>query len=56
MNPKLRKVESAAIANQKLAFGMRYDGTYIEQITDNQWEDGTPAWQPTGVQQNALQR
>ena len=27
-------------------FVMRYDGTHIEQITDNQWEDGTPAWQP----------
>lgn len=27
-------------------FVMRYDGTSIEQITDNQWEDGTPAWQP----------
>lgn len=30
-------------------FVMRYDGTHIEQITDNQWEDGTPAWQPNGV-------
>src|SRR5215471_12190029 len=28
-------------------FVMRYDGTHIEQITDNQWEEGTPAWQPT---------
>jgi hypothetical protein len=28
-------------------FVMRYDGTHIEQLTDNQWEDGTPAWQPT---------
>jgi Tol biopolymer transport system component len=28
-------------------FVMRYDGTAVEQITDNQWEDGTPAWQPT---------
>ena len=27
-------------------FVMRYDGTHVEQITDNQWEDGTPAWQP----------
>jgi len=27
-------------------FVMRYDGTHIEQITDNQWEEGTPAWQP----------
>jgi len=27
-------------------FVMKYDGTNVEQITDNQWEDGTPAWQP----------
>jgi hypothetical protein len=25
---------------------MRYDGTHIEQLTDNQWEEGGPAWQP----------
>jgi Tol biopolymer transport system component len=28
-------------------FVMRYDGTNVEQLTDNQWEDGTPAWQPS---------
>jgi Tol biopolymer transport system component len=28
-------------------FVMRYDGSAVEQITDNQWEDGTPAWQPS---------
>ena len=27
-------------------FVMRYDGTNVRQLTDNQWEDGTPAWQP----------
>ena len=27
-------------------FVMKYDGTQIEQLTDNQWEDGGPAWQP----------
>jgi TolB protein len=27
-------------------FVMRYDGTQIEQLTDNQWEEGTPAWRP----------
>ncbi len=27
-------------------FVMRYDGTHVQQLTDNQWEDGTPAWQP----------
>jgi Tol biopolymer transport system component len=27
-------------------FVMRYDGTHIEQLTDNQWEDAGPAWQP----------
>ncbi|MEO7142209.1 MAG: hypothetical protein ABI165_01760 [Bryobacteraceae bacterium] len=27
-------------------FVMRYDGTQLEQLTDNQWEDGAPTWQP----------
>ena len=27
-------------------FVMKYDGTHVEQLTDNQWEDGGPAWQP----------
>ena len=27
-------------------FVMRYDGTHVQQLTDNQWEDGTPAWVP----------
>jgi TolB protein len=27
-------------------FVMRYDGTRVEQLTDNQWEEGTPGWQP----------
>ena len=27
-------------------FVMRYDGTQVEQLTDNQWEEGVPAWQP----------
>jgi len=27
-------------------FVMRSDGSHIEQLTDNQWEEGTPAWQP----------
>jgi TolB protein len=30
-------------------FVMRYDGTDVQQLTDNQWEDGTPAWQPNGA-------
>ena len=30
-------------------FVMRYDGTQVEQLTDNQWEEGTPAWRPTAV-------
>jgi Tol biopolymer transport system component len=29
-------------------FVMRADGTEVQQLTDNQWEDGTPAWQPAG--------
>ena len=27
-------------------FVMRTDGSDVQQLTDNQWEDGTPAWQP----------
>ncbi len=27
-------------------FVMRYDGTQVRQLTDNQWEDATPSWQP----------
>jgi TolB protein len=27
-------------------FAMRYDGAGIEQLTDDQWEEGTPAWRP----------
>ena len=27
-------------------FVMNYDGTHVEQLTDDQWEDGGPAWQP----------
>ena len=27
-------------------FVMRYDGTQVQQLTDNQWEDATAAWQP----------
>lgn len=27
-------------------FVMRDDGTDVEQLTDDQWEEGTPAWQP----------
>ena len=30
-------------------FAMRLDGTNVQQLTDNQREDGTPAWQPPGV-------
>jgi Tol biopolymer transport system component len=29
-------------------FVMRFDGTGVEQLTDNQWEEGTPAWQLAG--------
>jgi TolB protein len=27
-------------------FVMRADGTDVQQLTDNQWEEGTPAWRP----------
>lgn len=34
-------------------FVMKYDGTQVEQLTDNQWEDGGPAWQPHKTNPNA---
>jgi Tol biopolymer transport system component len=34
-------------------FVMRADGSQQRQITDNQWEDGTPAWQPEPTAQRA---
>ncbi len=37
-------------------FVMRYDGTGVEQLTDNQWEEGTPAWQPAVPAQTAAKR
>ena len=37
-------------------FVMRKDGTHVEQLTDNQWEEGTPAWQPEGVRLSAMVR
>ena len=27
-------------------FVMRADGSDVRQLTDNQWEEGTPAWRP----------
>ena len=32
---------------------MRYDGSDVQQLTDNQWEDGTPAWRPMPGQRAA---
>jgi Tol biopolymer transport system component len=29
-------------------FVMRADGSDLQQLTDNQWEEGTPAWRPSG--------
>jgi Tol biopolymer transport system component len=34
-------------------FVMHYDGTGVRQLTDNQWEDGMPAWWPEPVKQAA---
>ena len=34
-------------------FVMRFDGTHVEQLTDNQWEDGPSAWQPMTPKQRA---
>jgi TolB protein len=30
-------------------FVMRADGSDLQPLTDNQWEDGTPAWQPASA-------
>jgi TolB protein len=37
-------------------FVMDADGTHIEQLTDDQWEEGGPAWQPqrTGLQKASM--
>ncbi len=35
-------------------FVMRKDGTDVQQLTDNQWEDGGPAWQPHPAASAAL--
>jgi Tol biopolymer transport system component len=37
-------------------FVMNSDGTHLEQLTDNQWEDGGPSWAPekSGAQAAAL--
>jgi TolB protein len=37
-------------------FVMRYDGTRLQQLTDNQWEDGAPGWQPTALTPAARRR
>ena len=34
-------------------FVMRFDGSDVEQLTDNQWEDGAPGWQNVTVRQIA---
>jgi Tol biopolymer transport system component len=35
-------------------FVMNADGTHIEQLTDDQWEEGGPAWQPQHQSSAAL--
>jgi TolB protein len=35
-------------------FVMRFDGTGVEQLTDNQWEEGTPAWRPVAADRAAV--
>jgi Tol biopolymer transport system component len=37
-------------------FVMRFDGSGVEQLTDNQWEEGTPAWRPTASPPTSAQR
>ncbi len=42
--------DEALLTNNPQPYGeifvMNADGTHVEQLTDNQWEDGGPAWQP----------
>jgi TolB protein len=33
-------------------FGMRADGSDVRQLTDNQFEDATPAWMPSKAEPN----
>jgi hypothetical protein len=35
---------------------MRSDGSDVRQLTDNQWEDGLPAWMPEKVSGNDRDR
>jgi TolB protein len=35
-------------------FVMRYDGTQVEQLTDNQWEDGGATWIPGSPEQRPV--
>ena len=37
-------------------FVMRYDGSGVEQLTDNQWEEGTPAWRPIAAAPTSARR
>ena len=37
-------------------FVMRNDGTGVEQLTDNQWEEGTPAWRPVAAAPTSARR
>jgi Tol biopolymer transport system component len=37
-------------------FVMRADGSDLQQLTDNQWEEGTPAWRPSGRPATAAPR
>jgi TolB protein len=37
-------------------FVMKFDGSDVQQITDNQWEDGTPAWVPPAAPARPVSR
>ena len=32
------------------AFVIRFDGTQVQQLTDNQWEEGGPAWRTKKIE------
>ena len=46
--------DEALLTNDPQPYGeifvMNADGTHIQQLTDNQWEDGGPAWLPAKQQ------
>jgi Tol biopolymer transport system component len=49
-SPRMGFKDEALLVTTPQAYGeifvMRYDGTHVEKLTDDQWEEGAPCWQP----------